>query len=73
MTMRLRSAGTGPTTRSRSPDLMREELEQALVEALYELEILPRNREGAIVGIYAVMDDLQEAMRRTEALDRRSA
>lgn len=71
--MRLRSAGAEPTNRSWSPELMREELTHALVEALFELEILPRNREGAIVGIYAVMDDLQDAMRRTEALDRPSA
>ena len=57
------------TSRSWSPQVMRDELSHALVEALYELEVLPSNEEGALMGIYAVMDDLQAAIRRTEALD----
>jgi hypothetical protein len=49
---------------------MRDELSHALLEALYELEVLPRDEEAALVGLYAVMDDLREAIRKTEALDR---
>jgi hypothetical protein len=49
---------------------MRDELSHALVEALYELEVLPKSQEGALVGIYAVMDDLEDAIHRTERLDR---
>jgi hypothetical protein len=50
-------------------DVMRDELSHALLEAMYELEALPRSPEGAMIGLYAIMDDLQEAVRRTEALD----
>ena len=67
--MRLHTACVEPTSRYRGTDLMRDELSHALVEALYELEVLPKSQEGAIVGIYAVMDDLQDAIRRTEKLD----
>lgn len=49
--------------------MMRDELSHALVEALYELEVLPRNEDGALMGLYAVMDDLAEAIQRTERLD----
>jgi hypothetical protein len=52
-----------------SPNVMRDELAHALMEALYELDVLPDDEEGALVGIYAVMDDLEEAIRRTQALD----
>jgi hypothetical protein len=48
---------------------MRDELSHALVEALYELDVLPKDDEAAMVGIYAVMDDLHKALNRTEALD----
>lgn len=48
---------------------MRDELSHALFEALYELEVLPENADGALLGMYAVMDDLDAAMRRTERLD----
>jgi hypothetical protein len=48
---------------------MRDELSHALVEALYELDVLPNDEEAAVVGIYAVMDDLHNALHRTEALD----
>ena len=50
-------------------DIMREELCHALVEALYELDVLPDNEEGALVGVYAVIDDLRAALERTECLD----
>jgi hypothetical protein len=52
-----------------TPDVMREELTHALVEALYELEVLPPDGDGALVGIYAVMDDLRQALERAERLD----
>jgi hypothetical protein len=68
--MRLHSARAEGAGRSSSPGLMRDELSHALVEALYELEVLPQDEDAALVGLYAVMDDLQEAIRRTEALDR---
>lgn len=48
---------------------MCEELSHALAEAQYELDVLPENEEGALIGLYAVMDDLRAAMERTEALD----
>jgi len=48
---------------------MRDELTHALVEALYELDLLPQDPDGAIVGLYAIMDDLEKAIRRTTALD----
>jgi hypothetical protein len=53
---------------------MKEELGHALTEALYELDVLPENEEGAIVGVYAVIDDLRDALERTECMDlKRSA
>ena len=59
--------------RDKSPcrccDQMREELCHALMEALYELDVLPENEEGAIVGVYAVIDDLRAALDRTECMD----
>jgi hypothetical protein len=51
-------------------DLMRDELRHALREALLELDELSQDGEGALVGLYAVMDDLDIAIRRTQALDR---
>ena len=72
--MRPRSAK--PVTQSRfwCPAAMRDELSHALMEALYELEVLPDSEEGALMGLYAVMDDLEEAIHRTAAIDvRRSA
>ena len=67
--MRLHSTLAAPSSRRWSPQAMRDELSHALVEALYELEVLPRSEDGALVGLYAVMDDLHEAIRRTEAMD----
>lgn len=55
--------------RCRCCDTMREELCHALTEALYELEMLPENEDGALMGVYAVMDDLRNAIRKTECLD----
>jgi hypothetical protein len=70
--MQVRSAFTERTGRisGPGPGVMRDELSHALLEALYELEVLPRDEEAALVGLYAVMDDLREAIRKTEALDR---
>jgi hypothetical protein len=70
-----RSAPARSMSRFWSPNLMRDELSHALIEALYELDVLPPDDEAALVGLYAVMDDLQKAIHRTEALDvsRRSA
>jgi hypothetical protein len=53
-----------------SPDVMKDELAHALREALYELRMLPHhNPDAALIGLYAVMDDLRSALDRTEALD----
>ncbi|NIP82932.1 MAG: hypothetical protein GWM90_28380 [Gemmatimonadetes bacterium] len=49
--------------------MMRDELCHALMEALYELDVLPENEEGAFLGVYAVMDDLRAAIQRVEHLD----
>jgi hypothetical protein len=68
--MRLRTARAESIGRFWSPGIMRDELSHALLEALYELDVLPRDEEAALVGLYAVMDDLEEAIRRTQALDR---
>lgn len=58
------------TRRITDTGLMKDELSHALVEALFELEVLPHDEDGTLLGLYAVMDDLQDAIRRTEALDR---
>ncbi len=58
------------TSRLGCPALMRKELKDALAEALHELDMLPANEDGALLGLYAVMDDVREAIQRTEALDR---
>jgi hypothetical protein len=67
--MPTRSASAPGTGRFGGPRLMRDELSHALVEALYELDVLPADDDAAIVGIYAVMDDIHNALNRTEALD----
>ena len=59
----------GDSGRCRCCDAMREELRHALVEAVYELEVLPDQEDAALVGIYAVIDDLQAAVHRTESMD----
>ncbi len=58
-----------PTGPCRCCDMMRDELCHALMEALYELDVLPENEEGAFLGVYAVMDDLRAAIQRVEHLD----
>lgn len=65
----LRAVRGASKTRFWNSDLMRDELSQALMEALYELEVLPKSPDGALVGLYAVMDDLQKAITRTQSLD----
>lgn len=55
--------------RCRCCDAMREELSHALVEAVYELEVLPNEEDAALVGIYAVIEDVQAAVRRAESMD----
>lgn len=67
--MRLRTARVESTSCFWSPNAMRDELSHALVEALYELEVLPKDEDAAMVGIYAVMDDLEKAIRKTQSLD----
>jgi hypothetical protein len=64
-----RQIGSARKGRCRCCDMMREELCHALVEAQYELDMLPENEEGALVGVYAVMDDLRTAFRRIERFD----
>lgn len=72
--MRLKAAKHEVKSPFWTPDVMRDELSHALVEALYELEVLPDDHDGALLGIYAVLDDLRDAVDRTERLDlRRSA
>ena len=66
----IRHAGPEATKgRCRCCDIMRDELSHALMEALYELEVLPANEDGALMGVYAVIDDLETAIRRTEHMD----
>jgi hypothetical protein len=48
---------------------MRDELMRALTEALFELDVLPCEEDAAVLGLYAVMDDLDRAIRRTQSLD----
>ena len=48
---------------------MHEELGHALMEATWELDNLPMDVEQALSRMYAVMDDLQDAIDRTTALD----
>ncbi len=48
---------------------MHEEMGHALMEAIWEMDNLPIDTDEAITRIYAVMDDLQEAMQRTRTLD----
>jgi hypothetical protein len=67
--MRLQTERVPRIGRFWTPQSMRDELSHALVEALYELDVLPEDEDGAVLGIYAVMDDLQKAIGRTQALD----
>jgi hypothetical protein len=49
---------------------MKDELARAVSDALFELDNLPCEDGAAMLGLYAVMDDLERAIRRTQALDR---
>ena len=48
---------------------MHEELGHALLEALWEIDNLPLDPDEAISRVFAVADDLEDAVRRTRALD----
>jgi hypothetical protein len=48
---------------------MKDELARALADALFELDSLPCEDDAAMVGLYAVMDDLERAIRRAQAMD----
>jgi hypothetical protein len=48
---------------------MHEELGHALMEAIWEMDNLPQDTDRAIARLYAIMDDLQEAIERTNSLD----
>lgn len=48
---------------------MHEELGHALMEAVWEMDNLPLQTDDALARLYAVMDDLAEAIQRTAALD----
>jgi len=48
---------------------MHDELGHALMEAIWEIDNLPLDTDEAISRIYAVIDDLQEAIQQTIALD----
>jgi hypothetical protein len=48
---------------------MHEELGHALMQAIWEMDNLPQETEQAVTRLYAIMDDLQQAMERTNALD----
>jgi hypothetical protein len=67
--MRVRTGSEVGARRYRCCDVMRDELSHALVEGLYELDVLPTEEEGALLGLYALMEDLREAMTRAEAMD----
>ena len=48
---------------------MYEEIGHALMEAIWELDNLPLETDPAISRVYAVLDDLKEAIERTQTLD----
>jgi hypothetical protein len=48
---------------------MKDELARALSDALFELDSLPCEDDAAMIGLYAVMDDLDRAIRRAQAMD----
>lgn len=39
------------------------------MEAIWEMDTLPHDTDRAVARLYAIMDDLQQAMERTQALD----
>jgi hypothetical protein len=48
---------------------LHEELGHALMEAVWEMDNLPVDTDEALARIYAVMDDLEQAIDRTKQLD----
>lgn len=48
---------------------MHEELGHALMEAIWEMDNLPGDSDAAMTRLYGIMDDLEEAIERTHALD----
>lgn len=48
---------------------MHEELGHALMEAIWEIDNLPIETETALIRMYAILDDLEQAIGRTYALD----
>jgi hypothetical protein len=48
---------------------MHEELGHALMEAIWEMDHLPQETDLAVRRLYAIMDDMQQAIERTHALD----
>lgn len=48
---------------------MHEELGHALMEAIWEIDNLPGDSDAALMSMYGVLDDLEQAIERTYALD----
>lgn len=48
---------------------MHEEIGHALMEAIWELDNLPAEADLALNRVYAVLDDLEDAVERTRALE----
>jgi hypothetical protein len=48
---------------------MHEELGRSVLEAMWELDHLPMDPDEAISRVFAVADDLEQAVRRTRELD----
>ncbi len=48
---------------------MHEEIGHALMEAIWELDNLPVHTDEAMARLFAVLDDVEDAVTRTRALD----
>ncbi len=48
---------------------MHEEIGHALMEAIWELDNLPAKTDEAMARLFAVLDDIEDAVTRTRALD----
>jgi hypothetical protein len=51
---------------------MHEEIGQALMTAIWEMDNLPVDSDAAMTRLYGILDDLTNAIDRTHALDRGS-
>lgn len=51
---------------------MHEEIGQALMTAIWEMDNLPVDSDAAMTRLYGILDDLANAIDRTHALDRGS-